>query len=53
MPAKLERCVKQVMAKGHSKSAAYAICVSSTGLKPHKAPQRKKKKATGLKYPNE
>lgn len=41
------------MAKGHSKSSAYAICVSSTGEKPHKAPQRKKKKSVGLKYPNE
>jgi len=53
MPAKLKRCVEQVMAKGHSKSSAYAICVSSTGLKPHRAPQRKKKKATGLKYPSD
>lgn len=53
MPAKLERCVKEVMAKGHSKSSAYAICVSSTGMKQLRAPQRKKKKATGLKYPSD
>jgi len=53
MPAKLKRCVEQVMAKGHSKSSAYAICVSSTGLKPHRAPKREKKKVVGLKYPKD
>lgn len=26
MPKKLERCVKKVSAKGHSKSSSYAIC---------------------------
>ena len=34
MPPKFERCVKGLMEQGKSKSAAYAICVSSTGLKP-------------------
>lgn len=29
MPAKLERCVKQVKKKGHRKSSAYAICNAS------------------------
>ena len=29
MPAKLDRCVKALMAKGMSKSRAFAICVSS------------------------
>ena len=29
MPKKLERCVKQVQAKGKSKSSAWAICQSS------------------------
>jgi len=33
MPAKLDRCVKKVQAKGHSKSSAYAICTTSTGIK--------------------
>lgn len=41
MPAKLKRCVKKVQRSGKSKSSAYAICVKSTGLKPH----RRKKKA--------
>lgn len=29
MPAKLESCVKKVMAQGHSKSSAYAICTAA------------------------
>jgi hypothetical protein len=29
MPAKLERCVRKVMAQGHEKSSAYAICQAS------------------------
>jgi hypothetical protein len=33
MPKKLERCVKQVQAKGKSKSSAYAICNSSISKK--------------------
>lgn len=43
MPAKLDRCVKKVQAKGNSKSSAYAICVSSTGLKPTPRKSSKKK----------
>jgi len=31
MPAILDRCVKDVMAKGKDKSSAYAICTTSTG----------------------
>ena len=44
MPKKLERCVKKVKAqnkKSGKKVNPYAVCVSSTGQKPHK---RKKKK---------
>jgi len=33
MPKKLDRCVKKVQAQGKSKSSAYAICSSSTGIK--------------------
>jgi len=36
MPKKLMRCVRKVMRKGKSKSSAFAICIKSTGLKPHK-----------------
>lgn len=36
MPAKLERCVQDLMRQGHSKSSAYAICVKSTGIKKKK-----------------
>lgn len=43
MPKKLERCVRKVKKSGKSKSSAFAICVKSTGLKPHK---RKKKAGT-------
>ena len=32
MPAKLDRCVKHVMQKGHSESSAWAICRKSLGL---------------------
>lgn len=42
MPKKLERCVKKVKTSGKDKSSAYAICVSSTGLKPHKKARKKK-----------
>jgi len=42
MPAKLDRCVKKVMASGKSKSSAYGICVKSTGL--HPKPRKKKAK---------
>lgn len=44
MPAKLERCVKKVKAqnkkKGSAKVNPWAVCVASTGQKPHR---RKKK----------
>lgn len=33
MPNMLDRCVKKVMAKGHDRSSAYAICTTSTGWK--------------------
>jgi len=33
MPAKLDRCVKKVMASGKTKSQAYGACVKSTGIK--------------------
>lgn len=36
MPKKLKRCVKKVQDTGKSESEAWAICVDSTGLKPHK-----------------
>ena len=42
MPAKLKRCVEHVMAKGKSKSNAFAICVASTGQKPHKGKKKGK-----------
>ena len=38
MPKKLERCVRRVKAKGGVKNP-WAVCIASTGLKPH----RKKK----------
>ena len=36
MPEKLEKCVSDVKAQGKSKDSAWAICVDSTGEKPHK-----------------
>lgn len=36
MPAKLKKCVNKVKAKGMAEKLAWAICVKSTGLKPHK-----------------
>ena len=36
MPAKLMRCINDLMDKGKSKSSAIAICVKSTGLKMEK-----------------
>jgi len=39
MPKKLEDCVRKVKAKNKNskkKANAWAICVKSTGLKPHK-----------------
>lgn len=35
MPKKLERCVSKVKAKSGDKVNPYAVCVASTGLKPH------------------
>lgn len=42
MPEKLERCVSDVKAQGKSKDSAWAICVDSTGEKPHKEAVREK-----------
>ena len=42
MPAKLKRCVKDVMKSGKPKSSAWPICVKSTGLKPEKKKKGKK-----------
>src|ERR1044072_3736337 len=36
MPKKLMRCVRKVKSGGKSESAAFGICVKSTGQKPHK-----------------
>ena len=36
MPEKLERCVADIKAQGHSEDSAWGICVDSTGEKPHK-----------------
>jgi len=36
VPEKLERCVRDVKAQGRSDDSAWAICVDSTGEKPHK-----------------
>lgn len=33
MPAKLDRCVEKLIAKGHSKSSAFAICQASMAAK--------------------
>lgn len=35
-PKRLERCVKKVKAKSKGKVNPYAVCVTSTGQKPHK-----------------
>jgi len=47
MPKKLERCVRKVkakMAKGGKKVNPWAVCVSSTGLKPHRGKRKKRGK---------
>lgn len=36
MPAKLERCVKKVKSKSKGKVNAWAVCVKSTKIKPHR-----------------
>ena len=41
MPRKLTNCVKKVRRSGKSKSSAWAICIKSTGLKPHKKGKKK------------
>lgn len=38
MPAKFDRCVRDVMAKGRSKDSAYAICVAMWKKKYGKSP---------------
>lgn len=42
MPKKLKRCVRKLQAKGKSKSSAFAICVASTGQKPHRRAKKGK-----------
>jgi len=42
MPAKLERCVKKIIAKGKSKSSAWAICQSSVMKKGNRKKRNKK-----------
>ena len=42
MPKKLVSCVRKVRKSGKSKSAAFAICVKSTGQKPHKRGKKKR-----------
>ena len=41
MPQKLDKCVSDVKAQGKSDDSAWAICVSSTGEKPHKEVKEK------------
>jgi hypothetical protein len=36
MPAKIDRCVRKMRAKGASKSKAWGSCVKSTGIKKKK-----------------
>ena len=36
MPEKLERCVSDLKSQGKPDDSAWAICVDSTGEKPHK-----------------
>jgi hypothetical protein len=46
MPAKLERCVEHVKAQNRAdrkKRNPWAVCVASTGLKPHKEGAKKDK----------
>jgi len=42
VPKKLTDCVRDVKAQGKSDDSAWAICVSSTGEKPHKEQIREK-----------
>jgi len=41
VPAKLERCVKKVKAKGGAVNP-WAVCVAATGLKPHRKKKNKR-----------
>jgi hypothetical protein len=44
-PEKLLRCVKKVKAQGGpSAKYAWAICIKTTGLKPHKRKSKPKKR---------
>jgi hypothetical protein len=46
MPAKLERCVRKVKARNKKtgkKVNPWAVCVKSTGQKPHKAKSGRKR----------
>jgi len=41
MPAKLERCVRKVKMRGGAVNP-WAVCVASTGLKPHRRKRSRK-----------
>lgn len=45
MPVKYKRCVKEVQAKGHSKSSSHAICTAANagGIKQVRKQERKKR----------
>jgi hypothetical protein len=49
LPEKLKRCVEHVKDQGKSEDSAWAICVDSTGLKPHKKKKKDVKKSKGFK----
>jgi len=45
MPRKLKRCVRKVKAKNRAKGNKvnpWAVCVSSTGQKPHRAKKQRR-----------
>lgn len=46
MPKKLVNCVKKVMKQGKPEDSAWPICVSSTGLKPHKKKKKEVSEST-------
>ena len=43
MPAKLDACVKRLIAKGYSESEAYAICHTTVMGKGKKSKRKKRK----------
>jgi hypothetical protein len=50
MPAKLDRCVDRVMAKGNDKSSAFAICNKSLGLTKVAISAKLAKKVFNIRY---